>query len=375
MGRFWLTMAVLCLLNLLLAGCGGQSVGATTSSPAPTPTPAVTSTAKFLYAANEVSGSISGYSVDASTGDLTPLAGFPVPSGINPVSLIHDPLNKFLIVVDIATNLIRVYAIDASTGALTEIPPSPYALGMEPRTAAIDPAGKFVYVASQSLNSVAAFSMDATGVLTAVPGSPFPTGGTSTTGSFGSSVVVDPTGRFVYVADLTSVYAFNINLSTGSLNLVDTVPTFSGNSLAVDPAGTFLYFVGSLSLIQTYAINPTTGALTLAASSTTATHSSSFAITLDHTGHFAFTAEADEVLVAYSLQNGIFTSLGNIFPGGLGTEQIAIDPSGLFLYAPQTGTENNISGFRINQSGSLSPIAGSPTPSGKQPFSVTIIGR
>lgn len=374
MRREWLLTAVLCLLTMSLAGCGGQSGLTTNSVPTPTPTPVFASPAKFLYAANEVSASISGYSVNHSTGALTALPGFPVPSGVNPVFLTHDPLNKFLIVVDIAANTLRVYGIDSNTGALTEVPPSPYPLGMEPRAAAMDAAGKFVYVASQSLNSVAAFTMSSSGVLTAVPGSPFATGGTAA-GSFGCCVVVDPTGRFVYVADIANVYAFSINASNGALTLVATVPAPTGNGLAMDPAGTFLYAVGFANSIQTYRIDSTTGVPTLAVASPTATHGSSFTIALDPVGHFAYTVEAGQTLVAYSLQNGVFTSLNDFSSGALGSVQLAIDPSGSFIYAPQTGTDNDISGFQISPSGFLTPIADSPTPSGKQPFSVTIISQ
>jgi 6-phosphogluconolactonase (cycloisomerase 2 family) len=323
--------------------------------------------------ANEVSSNISGYSVNRNTGALTPLTGFPMSSGVNPTYLIHDPQNKFLIVVDIAANNLRVYGIDPNTGALTEIAPSPYAVGKEPRAAAIDPSGQFVYVASQSLNSVAAFTMNASGVLTAVPGSPFATGGTSTTGSFGCCVAIDPTGKFVFVGDLTSVYSFSVNTSNGALTLVSTMPGSLENGLAVDPAGKFLYAVGGFNSIQTYNINPTTGALTPFTASPTATTKDSFTITLDPAGGFAYTVEAGDTLVAYRLQNGVFTGLGDFYSGALGSPQLAIDPSGDFIYAPQTGTENDISGFQINPSGALSPISGSPTPSGKQPFSITII--
>ncbi len=374
MRRVSLSMAILYLLTIWLAGCGGQSGKTTNLGPTPTPTPVFASPAKFLYAANEVSSSISGYSVDPSTGALTALPGFPMSSGVNPVFLTHDPLNKFLIVVDIAANNVRVYEIDSGTGALTEVPPSPYPLGMEPRAAAIDPSGKFVYVASQSLNSVAAFTMNSSGVLTTVPGSPFATGGTAT-GSFGCCVVVDPTGKFVYVADIANVYAFSINASSGALTLVATVPAPTGNGLAVDPAGTFLYAVGFANSIQTYRIDSTTGAIALAVSSPTATHAGSFTIALDPVGRFAYTVEAGQTLVAYSLQNGVFTSLGDFSSGALGSVQLAIDPSGSFIYAPQTGTDNDISGFQIGSSGFLSPITGSPIPSGKQPFSITIISR
>jgi hypothetical protein len=79
--------------------------------------------------------------------------------------------------------------------------------------------------------------------------------------------------------------------------------------------------------------------------------------------------------VAYSLHNGMFTSLNSIYSGALGSLQLAIDPSGSFIYAPQTGTTNNVTGFRIDASGMLTPLPSSPTSTGQWPMSVTIISQ
>jgi 6-phosphogluconolactonase len=54
---------------------------------------------------------------------------------------------------------------------------------------------QFAYVANLADNTVSGYSIDRkTGALTAVPGSPFVTGG--------GAVAVDPTGRFAYVTQL-----------------------------------------------------------------------------------------------------------------------------------------------------------------------------
>jgi DNA-binding beta-propeller fold protein YncE len=56
-------------------------------------------------------------------------------------------------------------------------------------------ATQFAYVVSQSSSNISGYSIDRkTGALTAVPGSPFVTGG--------GAVAVDPTGRFAYVTQL-----------------------------------------------------------------------------------------------------------------------------------------------------------------------------
>jgi 6-phosphogluconolactonase (cycloisomerase 2 family) len=69
--------------------------------------------------------------------------------------------------------------IDASTGALAPVSGSPFATETLSSAVAVDPSGKFVYVANGDppANNVSAFAIDPnTGALTAVPGSPFTAG-------------------------------------------------------------------------------------------------------------------------------------------------------------------------------------------------------
>ncbi len=85
-------------------------------------------------------------------------------------------------------------------------------------SATVDPTGKFAYVANVTSNNVSAFTINAsTGALTAVSGSPFSTGGTGSV-----SVTLDLSGRFAFVANNGSnnVSAFTIDASTGALAAV-----------------------------------------------------------------------------------------------------------------------------------------------------------
>lgn len=69
--------------------------------------------------------------------------------------------------------------IDASTGALSPVPGSPFATDTLSVEVAVDPSGKFVYVANGDppANNISAFAIDpSTGALTPVPGSPFAVG-------------------------------------------------------------------------------------------------------------------------------------------------------------------------------------------------------
>src|SRR5215470_1347348 len=70
---------------------------------------------KFLYAASCVSsGVIDGFTVDATTGGLTAIAGGPVATGLEcPEMLVVDPAQKFLFVPDEAQDSIHAYSIGA----------------------------------------------------------------------------------------------------------------------------------------------------------------------------------------------------------------------------------------------------------------------
>src|SRR5262249_19486138 len=92
------------------------------------------------------------------------------------------------------------YKINADTGALTRVPGSPFRAGNQPYSLTIDPTGRWVYVANISGNNISAYAIDAdTGALTPVPSSPFPTGPNP------ASVTVDPTGQWAYVANQADI--------------------------------------------------------------------------------------------------------------------------------------------------------------------------
>ena len=58
----------------------------------------------------------------------------------------------------------------------------------------------FLYVSNDGSDNISAFSIDTTtGVLTPVPGSPFPTGGSAD--GLGISLAATPRGRFLYAAN------------------------------------------------------------------------------------------------------------------------------------------------------------------------------
>jgi 6-phosphogluconolactonase len=378
--------AGVCSVSLLI-GC--SNVTAITGAAAPitpptiptAPPPTPMAKAKFVYTGNQ-GASLSGYTVDPSSGALTPLTGFPMAFGTNPEIITHDPQNRFLIVTDAATSQLHVLAINNETGALAEVSTPPYATLTNPYAEVIDPTGTHVYVVSLYTGVVGAFNLNSTGVLTEISGSPFPTGVSAS----GTSLVMNSEGTFLYVQDIANLYVFSVNTGTGALTLRQTLsgPVPGIQQLALDPAEDYLYVVGSnTNSILSYSIDPASGLLKLAKSSPTVEELGALTITLSPSGLFAYTIESNNItfnLVSYSISSGKFTPVGKIYPGVLGA-QIAVDPSGSFVYVPQAcsyclgSAYNIISEFSVGSTGALTPLSVPTVVAGVTPWGITVISQ
>jgi DNA-binding beta-propeller fold protein YncE len=232
-------------------------------------------TGQFAYVANWHSNNVSAYVIDRGTGALTPVDGSPFPAGLFPQSVTVDPTGQFVYVANCESPCERTpgdvsaYRIDGDSGALMPVDGSPFPSGTAPQQVTVDPTGQFVYVTDcgspcrVGAGNVSVYTIDrATGALAPVDGSPFPAG------TDPRSVTVDPTGRFAYVANSTSldVSAYTIDGDTGGLTPVDGSPFPAGSrpaSVTVDPTGQFAYVVNDFANnVSAYVIDGTTGALT-----------------------------------------------------------------------------------------------------------------
>lgn len=84
-------------------------------------------TGAFLYAT--AGTNLLGYSIDAQSGALSPLADFPIAIGANATSLSVDPTNQFLYVALGGAGTATSFRRDSATGALSPISGSPFAVG------------------------------------------------------------------------------------------------------------------------------------------------------------------------------------------------------------------------------------------------------
>ena len=109
---------------------------------------------------------------------------------------------------------------------------------------------------------VAAFAINSsTGALTNVPGSPFPTGSNDP-----AFIAGEPSGKFIYVADIDAIDGYVIDANSGALSPIAGSPFLTASSpqsIAVDPSGTFLYASGYQdSVIFGFSVDSGTGSLT-----------------------------------------------------------------------------------------------------------------
>jgi len=119
----------------------------------------------FAYISDGLTA-VAAYSINASTGDLTPLAGSPFTAGPGPSALAMTPNGKFLYVA--TTPGVVAFAINAD-GSLTSVG-SPQGFSTPPVALSIDVTGTYLYILGANTSRVAIDKIDPnTGLLTAQP--------------------------------------------------------------------------------------------------------------------------------------------------------------------------------------------------------------
>jgi 6-phosphogluconolactonase len=235
-----------------------------------------------------------------------------------------------------ASSELAVYREDPFSGTLTELAGTPYTVGDGAQSVVIHPSGKFLYVANpgQGENDISLFDIARNGYLTEVP----PRTTVAPLGVLPKLLLMDPSGNYLYVMNATSdnISVFSIDSSKGTLtpltNALTQVPypPFSVGGLTpldmqLTPNGNFLYV--SVAGGQAQSNN---GSI------------------------FGFSVNAGVL----QLLTPPFTNADGINPNGL-----AIDPSGSHLYVANTQS-TSISIFDISPPGmppgSLQEVIGSP---------------
>lgn len=342
-----------------LGGCGGggdwagQGPGpAPAPAPGPAPAPAPGPTRRtFAYVATEAQTAIFRVGDD---GGLS-AAGMVDPVGVS--RLVFHPSGKFAYATHGNSSSVAVFNAHPETGLLEFS--SSFTAGDRPVSIVIDPTGRFAYVANEQDNSISMCTIDANGALAdngtlAVVDAPF-------------GLAMHPTGSFLLVGTRVNVISLAVD-GAGKLSEVDAVGGRVTEYLAISPNGRFAYINNTDSSITTLPIDPVTGDLALPSSADVA---SGGPLVFNAAGTVAYMAAPNSVaLIAFNIDSdtGVYSMLQALQPLP-GPNAAAIAPSGAFLFASNLG-DNTLSTFAI-AGGRLSSF-GSPVSLPAAPRSITI---
>ena len=274
----------------------------------------------FVYVLNQINGGanqIYGYRIDASSGILSPLVGFPLASGgIGGAGSFSEHVaygSGRLFVVNEGSPSLSVFNVDPVSGFLTAAAFSPIVLTGDPACVTVHPTGSPVIVGGN--NGLSSFVLTS-GTATAAAGSPFPTPAAS---PFSCRISSD--GNYVYTGGNVgnTVAGVAVTAATGVLTALAGSPFNSG---AANPVG--------------YAT--------------------------DGSGRL-FVSNFGTGVRAFTTSSGIPTAVaGNPFASGLsGGVAGVVHPSGFYMVADRSG--NRVGVYQIAGSGAattLTAVTGSP---------------
>jgi len=180
-----------------------------------------------------------------SDGSLTTPATGSQPAGVFATSMTVSPDGQWLIVLDGTTQQLDIFQINASTGALTSLTaPATYSIlsgTWQPSDVQISSDGTLIF-AALGTGGDAVFTFNTTTGVAA--SSQYLATGNAATGDFGLAISANTT--YLYVARSGTnggIAVFSIG-SGGSLTPVTGTPFAAGNgtfSVVLDPTGTYLY--------------------------------------------------------------------------------------------------------------------------------------
>lgn len=104
--------------------------------------------ARFAYVANANPGTVSAFTLDATTGLPTPVPDGVVSAGPGTFSVAIDPSGQFVYAANQGSDNVSMYAIHPGSGKLTSLGPA-IAAGHFPRSVTVSPTDPFVYVANE----------------------------------------------------------------------------------------------------------------------------------------------------------------------------------------------------------------------------------
>lgn len=283
----------------------------------------------------------------------------------------HLP-GKYVYVANYQASDVSQYAIGAD-GALRPMVPSRVAAGTNPAAVVVEPSGRYAYVANYG-GTVSQYTVGPSGAL--LPMVP----ATVAAGTSAEAVAIDPTARFVYVADgAGSVWQYAVGV-TGALAPMAPPLVAAGAGPAaviVDPTGKYVYAVNRLGNSVSQYVIGTGGALTPMAPSSVGAGSSPYSIAIDPAGKYAYVANwGDNNVSQYSIgaSGALVPMAPAAVPTGTGPRFVAVDRTGKHAYVANSDFffGGTVSQYSIGASGALTPLSPATVAVGTGPHSISI---
>lgn len=275
------------------------------------------------------------YRLDPASGALARVQT--VPGVVNPSFLALDPQERFLFAVnEVERGGVSAFARDPATGELTPLNEQP-THGAAPCHLSVDPTGRFVLVANYGSGSVAVLPVGPDGRLGATTDVVQHEGRSAhperQSGPHAHTIVPDPAGRHILAADLgiDQVVVYRLDDAAGRLvphGRFRAAPGAGPRQLAFGAGGRFVYVLNELdSTLTACAYDPAAGAL-------------------------------------QALQT--VSTLPEGFAGENTCARVEVAPSGRFVYASNRG-HDSIAHFAIDESTGRLTAAGHEPTGGRTP--------
>lgn len=270
-----------------------------------------------------------------------------------------NKLPQFIYVTLPNQNSVVAYSVTSTNGALGNLIGT-YNTGAAPLSSAIDGKSGSIYIANQNGNSISQFALRRDGTLVPLNPAIVPTG------SSPFKVIVDPSGKAVYTADIGSgnptgsgAGGFSkLEISNdGSLQPAAStaVQGRASHSITITPNGRYAYIAnGNLANVSQYRTDKD-GWLISLDPATVASLEGPYSLVTDQRGNFLYVANvgaSSSQITQYAIGNrGILTPLSPpSVDGGYRPNWVATHPAGQLVYSTAT---NQIRAFQISPDGTL----------------------
>ncbi|HKV26130.1 MAG TPA: lactonase family protein [Candidatus Acidoferrum sp.] len=332
------------------------------------------------YTTKTSSKGIYAYRFDASKGQLTPIGV--AAETTDPSFLAIHPNGQYLYAVNEIGNFngetsgaLSSFAIDAKSGTLKFLNQVP-TRGAGPCYVSLDKTGSYVLVANYDSGSIASFPVRSDGSLGTASGFVQHSGSgpdkSRQEGPHAHWIGTSPDNRFALAVDLglDQVIVYGFDSSSGVFTpllsgFAKVNPGSGPRHLAFSSSAKFAYVVSEMaSTVTVFSYHPKDGSFsaplqvlsTLPAGYSGPKEAAEIAI--HPSGKFLYTSNRghDSIAVfAIDKKKGTLRLLGHVLTGGKTPRHFAIDPTGNFLLA-ENQESNNVVVFHIEQaSGSLTP--------------------